>query len=499
MRYALASLLAAAAATAGELTLPYKNQATPLWQGWIYDTGGYHGGIDYGCGCGTEVVAAADGYAISWYQPYNPRDPEDYSHGEYVLMYHPSIGRYTLYAHLSSWASYIPRRNRTVYKQNDGWVWVSRGMKVGTAGKTGTQVCHLHFELTRFGYSNGREDPYGIYGTVSYYPGCGSNTSPFYFTQCPPVVPGTTSCANPGAFVQISKAPDFDGNRRNDIARYYPAVGKWSVALSTGQDFLEFNQWTCGHGVGSSAQMVGDVNGDQLADAVVYFASNGSAYVALSTGSGFAGYYLATSTPVLQNCSRRWLEDVNGDGRTDLVGYVPSTGSWYVALSNGQQFVPQVHAIYGHGVGSSNQFLTYVNYDWRVDAVVYFAGTGSWYVSFGQPDGRFSPYSLFASGHGVGSTEQYMADINGDIMNEAICYWNSFGGGAPRVIAWNSNGSRFVQDNNPRTTGQSFNAAQRIFADFNGDYRADFGFWYQSAGWYVAVTDGYGFAWATNW
>jgi hypothetical protein len=139
-----------------------------------------------------------------------------------------------------------------------------------------------------------------------------------------------------------------------------------------------------------------------------------------------------------------------------------------------------------------------VNYDWRVDAVVYFANSGSWYVAFGLPNGTFSPYTQFASGHGVGSDEQYMADINGDIMNEAICYWNSFGG-TPAVIAWNSDGSRFVPDNRFRTTGQSFNASQRIFADFNGDFRADFGFWYESTGWLVALTDGYGFAWATGW
>jgi len=68
-------------AQAGHLTLPFSDAGTPLWQGWYYNNGGRHQGIDYGCGCGTPILAAHSGYATSWYQPYNPNDPKDYSYG----------------------------------------------------------------------------------------------------------------------------------------------------------------------------------------------------------------------------------------------------------------------------------------------------------------------------------------------------------------------------------------------------------------------------------
>src|SRR3990167_2947189 len=131
---------------AGHLSLPFKSQQ-PLWQGWYYTGGKYHGGIDYGCACGTEILSAHDGWATSWYQPYNPKDPNDYSYGEYVLVYEPSSKTYTLYAHLQAWNPRIPRAFKSTY-DGAGWVWVNRSEVIGWAGKTGTQVCHLHFELT---------------------------------------------------------------------------------------------------------------------------------------------------------------------------------------------------------------------------------------------------------------------------------------------------------------------------------------------------------------
>jgi hypothetical protein len=488
----------AAASDAGNLTLPFANQGTPFWQGWIYTSGGYHGGVDYGSNCGTPIIAAADGYAIAWEQSYNPHGG-GYSYGEYVLMYHPSCNCYTLYAHLQSQESFIPQRGYTSYVPGADWAWVSRGQKIGTSGATGTEECHLHFEVSTGGYASGRLDPYGVYSTAPYYPGCGS--SPYYFTQCPPVPPQTTSCSNPGSYYDISKAGDFNGDRKFEFVRYYPAVGKWSVALSTGSSFAPLAQWFCGLGVGSNWQTVGDVNGDGRDDILAYYENSGDAYVSLSYGTMFGNYYKATSVSMLRGMQDKWLEDVNGDGRDDLVGYV--NAGWYVATSNGLTFNPPVGALFGFGHWSTKRLLKDISGEGRADATVFYADDGSWYATGGQSNGTFgTDWAKWATWHGYGSNAQYLADIDGNRMGDAICVWNYFAPWQGYVIAWNSYGAGlggFQPNNNPRTQGQGGYATNRLFADFTGDGRDDYAFYYSSTGWWVARSDGFGLLPASRW
>jgi hypothetical protein len=493
------------ALAAGPLTLPYSDKNTPLWQGWYYELGAYHGGIDYGTSSGTPILAAMDGYAVSWYQPYNPNGG-GYSYGEYVLMYHPSIGKYTLYAHLDDWEDNIPRKPDPTYPGSGGWLWVKRGVKIGTAGKTGTDVCHLHFELSSGGYATRRIDPYGIYAQRWSYPGCGvPRRGVYHFTACPPVPPATApptgNCNSPGSFKDIPKGGDFDGNGKLEFARYYGAVGRWDTALSTGSSFGSLKQAICGHGVGSSWQSTGDINGDGIDDAFVFFNSTGLGYVALGRSNGtFAPYYQTHVNPIMQNLNEYWLEDVNGDGNDDWVGNL-NGGKWYISLSDGSKFTHWMVAIVGHGDGSTNRLLADVNGDGRADAIVYFSNDGSWYVAYGRADGKFGPtYTRFAVWHGSGSTSRHMADLNGDGKKDAVAFWNyDTGVGESVVRVWLSDGTGFIPNNSARATGQGFDSSLRIFADATGDKKDDFWFFYPAGGWYVAPSTGGGYMNASPW
>ncbi|MFH0830496.1 MAG: FG-GAP-like repeat-containing protein [Parcubacteria group bacterium] len=486
------------ALAAGTLTLPFRNQNTALLQGWYYDDWTYHGAVDYGCSCGTEIVAADDGYAISWYQPYIPGGG-GYSWGEYVLQYSPSCNCYLLYAHLDHWASFIPRINQATYSSQ--WVRVTRGQVIGWAGNTGTSACHLHFEVSIGGiYPTGaRTDPYHVNSIHSNYPDCNlfSNSS-YRWSQCPPITASqTTSCASPGSYVDVAKAADFDGNHKEEFARFYAGPGRWDVALSNGSEFLPLRQWQCGWGVNATSQLVGDVNGDGRADSVVHYNGNGETWWSLSVGSGFGGF-TKVGTNLMRNMTNRWLADVNGDRKEDLVGYC--NGNWYVALSNGSAFGSQFVATQGHGNGSTTRLMADIDGDRRADAVVFFGGDGSWYCALGQPNGKFNGYVRWAYGHGRGSSAAFLADVNGDGRADALAFWNNVASGwQGKIIAWRSYNGSFQMDNTPRCNNIGTSSQRQLFGDYNADGRDDFGFWYSSSGWWVSLSNGYSYLAPRQW
>lgn len=484
----------------GPLTLPFVNQNTALLQGWLYDGPwgpdgtNYHGALDYATPYGTTIRAATDGYAWTWTHDVN----SNYSWGNYVVVYDPSSGVYTLYAHLDSAEGFIPRSPQAVYSSGTG-VPISRGQRIGWSGSSGTTSPHLHFEVSLRGI-NGypgmqRVDPFGVYSQAWDYPGNCSGT--IYWTSCPPVPSGQqTSCTSPGTYVDIANAADCNGDGKQEFVRFYVGPGRWDVALSSGHDFTPLKNWFCGLGKNSVSQMLGDINGDGRDDAVILDKNtNGNVFVSTSTGSRFNNYYQAASG-IMKNMTNRFLEDVNGDGKDDMIGWV--NGKWYVSLSNGFAFGPMALGA-SASVIPNRRFVADVNGDGKADAIIYYPW-GDWWVAKGKADGKFTGWVRWDTGHCSGSSERFVADINGDGRGDAICYWNNVAPGwQGKIIAHHSTGFSFSKDNTPRAIGHGTNSQRQLFGDFTGDGKADFGFWYPSSGWWVSKGDGWGFLVPTRW
>ncbi len=366
---------------------------------------------------------------------------------------------------------------------------VSRGQYIGKVadypGCPSGNWHHLHFGIRKNGYAGGAN----LAGYTRTTAGLSAWHEPNNFVTQHSGGSGST-------YYDVKKAGDFDGDGRKEFVRYYPANGEWRVALSTGSSFAPLQTWIYGHGVGSNGQYVGDINGDGRADVLVFFENTGSLYVAKSRGYKFAGYYRA-GVNIGRGMNNKFMADVNGDGREDFVGYV--NGKWYVSLSDGRNFGTWKRVLTGHGVGSNRRLMADVNGDGRADALVFFNNTGSWYVAYGKTNGYFTGYVQWAAGHGHGSTEQLVADINGDNKADAICFWNLFGSTGGVWIVWNSNGSRFVPDNTFRLIGNGYGSSVRLVADYTGDHKADLGFYFKTLGWYVSVSKGYYFGSGRAW
>jgi hypothetical protein len=281
---------------------------------------------------------------------------------------------------------------------------------------------------------------------------------------------------------------DVNGDGKADAIVMYRDTGTAYVGLSNGSNsFGSIQVWAYQHTVGASKYLLGDVNGDGRADLVAFWTETGRWRVSLSSGSGF---WAETDWAIGQgaNTNNQFLGDVNGDGKADAVTFDASNGDWYISSSTGTGFGPnQQFWAHGHGVGSSNQAVADFNGDRRADIGFYFAANGAWHV--GLSTGTGFAVTQWSAGHGIGSDKRVLGDVNGDKKADtgyfflSLGHWDigmSSGSGIFSPIAWAAN--------------QGNNTTDQFFADANGDGMSDFVSYDNGTGdWRVSLSSGTGF------
>ncbi len=244
--------------------------------------------------------------------------------------------------------------------------------------------------------------------------------------------------------------------------------------------------WHTGHGSGSNRQFLADVNGDGKDDAVVYFSSmsSGSWYVALSNGDGFNGYSV-WKTGFGSGSSAQMLADVDGDGKADAITY--SGGNWNVAYSTGSSFGSASSWKTGHGSGSKTQFAADVNGDGKADAIAFFDVNdfkGRWYVALSG-----GGTSCWHMGHGSGSKKQFVGDVNGDGKADAVAFFDATSLAGNWYVALSS-GSSFG-GYSTWITGHGAGSTLQTLGDTNNDGKADAVIYIaDGAKWYTANSTG---------
>jgi len=291
---------------------------------------------------------------------------------------------------------------------------------------------------------------------------------------------GTNFLAQPSPWLSAWKTPgssynfmagDFNGDGKMDaLAQQVGIPGNWSVALNNGAAFLPTaSSWLIGWPTSSTAfnVLIGDVNGDGMADLITK-ESVGSWYVALSNGSSFTYQPSWLSGWAITSSAYNLLTgDFNGDGKTDILAKEQTTGTWYVALSNGSSFVAQPSSwITGFAINSSlyNLMVADVNGDGRDDLIAKETNTGTWHVALSTGTSFINQPNWLTGWANVSSAYNLLVgDFNRDGKADLLAKEQTTG---TWYVAL-SNGAQFVPQPFPWLTGWCINSS--LFNIFDGD------------------------------
>jgi hypothetical protein len=165
-----------------------------------------------------------------------------------------------------------------------------------------------------------------------------------------------------------TRASDYDGDGKSDLAVFTPSTGKWSV-LQSSSNYV--NSFSVALGASTDTPVPGDYDGDGKADVAVYTPSTGT-WSILSSSSSYRSLVTATGgalgdVPV--------PGDYDGDGKTDVAVYRPSTGEWLLTLSTTQATQTVVL-----GVAGDKPVPGDYDGDGRTDVAIFRPSTGTWTV-----------------------------------------------------------------------------------------------------------------------
>ena len=188
---------------------------------------------------------------------------------------------------------------------------------------------------------------------------------------------------------------DYDGDGISDLAVYRPASGVWFIKLSaTGFTTSASFQW----GLSSDAPVPGDYDGDGKTDLAVFRPASGTWFILQST-TGYAtsvsfqwgqiGDAPTTHNPIayameataqgagsaLASLTRS--SDLDGDGRSDLTVYRPSTGTWFSLKSSANY---GTSTVFNLGVSTDLPVTGDFDGDGRTDAAAFTPATGIWSI-----------------------------------------------------------------------------------------------------------------------
>lgn len=341
--------------------------------------------------------------------------------------------------------------------------------------------------------------PYSTILAYTVYPPPATATPTPSVTPTPTPTPGSES----GAIGTARKIlmGDINGDNKLDmvtIGKENTSEAGWvRTALSDGNNFTYWDYSSDIRkidDVSNCKVFLTDVNGDNKDDLVGIategYWNAGYVYVALSNGVGFDFWTYNTGVRVIADVtnSKIYLEDINGDLKTDLVTIAPeglsNAGYVYAALSTGSgfdfwTFATTVKTI--DYVASSKIYFPDVNGDGKADLVTVapeqHGNAGYVYTALSTGSG-FTFWSSITSGRVIDyvtDSKIYFPDFNGDGKDDIIAVAPEQHGYAGRVYCGLSNGSGFNYWTGYSVTGiiDDIPNARLFIEDVNGDGKDD--------------------------
>ena len=263
-----------------------------------------------------------------------------------------------------------------------------------------------------------------------------------------------------------------------------PAANAFAPASGWSTDFTWDDGWNQPN---IQERQLADINGDGRYD-LIGFGLSKTEY-ALSTGAAFApasSQAIFSADQGYNNNARfpRLIVDVNGDGRSDILGF--GNTKVQVSLSNGTSFTApatwSTQMTYGNGGWDNTKTIRSaadINGDGRSDIIGFGHSKVLYQLSEGDTFGSAQTLNgVFTTDAGYSTPEthpRYLADLNGDGLADIIGFKNagivevalSNGSGFGPVMRWTD---RFVADSGD---GWVPGRNPRFVSDLNGDGLTD--------------------------
>jgi uncharacterized repeat protein (TIGR03803 family) len=222
-------------------------------------------------------------------------------------------------------------------------------------------------------------------------------------------------------------------------------------------------------------------------DAALIQATDRNFYGTTRLGGAFGeGVVFLVSADTSGNMS--FTADFDGDGKSDLVAYRPSNGTWYIRYSSSNYSLLN-YMSYQWGEPGDIPLVADFDGDHKADLVAYRPSNGTWYIRYSSSNYSLSNWGSFEWGEP--GDIPIAADFDGDGKTDLAAYRPSNG-------TWYI---RYSSSNYSLSNWASFEWGAPgdipLVADFDGDGKADLAVWRPSTGiWYILFSSSHYSTWA---